>query len=231
MTPRDPNLRAALAGEYALGTLHGRARRRFEKLMAEDPGLAGEVARWETRLAPLGEAVRERRPPERVWEAVLAEVGTPPSTPWWQRVGFWRAATACAGVAALVLALALVAGPEAPGPRGVSVAVLAGEDARAAWLVRADLARAEATIRALAPEPLPADRRYELWAIPPEGSPHSLGLLPTGDAGRLALTPASARRLAAARALAVSLEPAGGSPTGAPTGPVLYQGVLLGPGG
>ena len=67
-----------------------------------------------------------------------------------------------------------------------------------------------------------SDKDYQLWMLPADGSnPVSLGLLPE-QAGSIMLTPPDAFKLAQVNGLAVSLEPAGGSPTGLPTGPVLY---------
>ncbi|TSE21377.1 Anti-sigma-K factor rskA [Tepidimonas alkaliphilus] len=61
-------------------------------------------------------------------------------------------------------------------------------------------------------------RSWELWAVPVEGQPISLGLAPPGHATPVRTPPGEV----AFKALAVSLEPAGGSPTGTPTGPVRY---------
>jgi anti-sigma-K factor RskA len=69
---------------------------------------------------------------------------------------------------------------------------------------------------------LQADRALELWAVPPSGAPRSLGLI----AGNAATVVRRDKLLDGTAALAVSLEPSGGSPTGAPTGPVLYVGKL-----
>jgi len=66
----------------------------------------------------------------------------------------------------------------------------------------------------------------ELWAIKPGGKPISLGLVPAVGKGRIQLSEAQRALLTAPLTLAVSLEPHGGSPTGQPTGPVLYQGQL-----
>jgi anti-sigma-K factor RskA len=76
--------------------------------------------------------------------------------------------------------------------------------------------------RPLVPVALQADRALELWVVPPAGAPRSLGLISERDATVVKRQ----QVLRGAAALAVSLEPAGGSPTGAPTGPILYVGKL-----
>ena len=73
---------------------------------------------------------------------------------------------------------------------------------------------------------LPVGKAHELWALPEGGAPVSLGLLPKTGEQRRVLTPAQQTALAGAKQIAVSLEPEGGSPTGAPTGPVLLVAPL-----
>jgi anti-sigma-K factor RskA len=71
-----------------------------------------------------------------------------------------------------------------------------------------------------------ATKDLELWLISPAvPAPRPLGLIAKGTLS-VDLGPLAARALASG-VLAVSLEPAGGSPTGSPTGPVLYQGRIL----
>lgn len=67
---------------------------------------------------------------------------------------------------------------------------------------------------------VPDDKDLELWALrPDETRPRSLGVLPpSGTNVTVAVAPNTQ--------LLVSLEPKGGSPTGEPTGPVLYSGSL-----
>jgi anti-sigma-K factor RskA len=70
-----------------------------------------------------------------------------------------------------------------------------------------------------------ARRTAELWVIAGDGVPHSLGVLPAAG-GSMAVNAANRARMAAGATLAISLEPIGGSPTGAPTGPVVAKGAL-----
>ena len=67
----------------------------------------------------------------------------------------------------------------------------------------------------------------ELWLIVPGKDPRALGVFEADEAGG-ACHPGAAhgRRHHAGSALAVSLEPPGGSPTGQPTGPVIAVGKL-----
>ena len=110
------------------------------------------------------------------------------------------------------------------------VVVLAGQDARPTLLVSADRSGRTLTVKAIAPVQPVADRVLQLWELPEQGSPRSLGLIPaTGAVSsvvRLDLPTPVALALQNIPALAVSLEPQGGSPTGLPTGPVLYSGPI-----
>jgi len=75
-------------------------------------------------------------------------------------------------------------------------------------------------VRPTASISVPTDKDLELWALPQgETRPRSLGVLP--PSGRTLVA-----QLAPNTQLLVSLEPKGGSPTGQPTGPVLYGGWL-----
>jgi anti-sigma-K factor RskA len=71
-----------------------------------------------------------------------------------------------------------------------------------------------------------AGRSLELWAIPADGVPVSLGVIPDNGKGRVDLSDSQRRLLGSQTTMAITLEPKGGSPSGKPTGPILYKGQL-----
>jgi anti-sigma-K factor RskA len=116
-----------------------------------------------------------------------------------------------------------------PVPDPASVAVVNDESGNPIWVARVYFESERLELRVnTAPEPV-SEKDYELWALMDDGTPISLGLLPqSGDASR-ALDARSLAALRRSSTLAVSLEPAGGSPQPVPTGPVVYTAVMLAP--
>lgn len=222
-----PDLADRLAAEYVLGTLTGPARRRLEALLPAHPALRAAVAQWQQRLHPLAERVPAVQPGAAVWQRVQARLfgSTPLPLPWWRRVGAWQGLSGAALAAVLVLAVLLGRPPLQAPP---IVVVLAAHGAAGAGAVQASfVASLNADGRTLVLKPieaptLPAAQAFELWAVPAAGAPRSLGLV-SARAGALVR---HAGLLDGTAALAVSLEPAGGSPTGAPTGPIVALGKL-----
>jgi anti-sigma-K factor RskA len=227
MRYRNQQLLERLAAEYVLGTLHGRARRRFERVLVESHQARSTVWRWEQQLGSLAQAAGSVQPSARVWREIERRTGMREKRArWHERLGLWRGLAFAATAAALVLAVMLRTAPVA-GPQ--YVAVFSSEQAQPLWVVSADVARGRLSIRPVnATVPAP-DKSYELWLLPAGGAaPRSMGLLPTGTSAVESELPVALRSLlASAQGLAVSLEPTGGSPTGAPTGPVLHQASIL----
>ncbi len=230
MNIRDnPILRERLAAEYALGTLRGPARRRFDTWLAGDAALRSAVASWQGRFATLSELGRPVTPPARVWRGIERRLQPAPAIPWWQ---FWRigAARPCAGLAlaagaaAVALAVLLAGRGEAPLPQ--QVAALTDKEAHTALVVTADAARRRLHVRVAQDVRIPDDRTLQLWAIARDGTPHSLGILANNRSADLAL---DQRAIGPdVMLLAISVEPKGGSPNpAAPTGPVLYKGSWM----
>ena len=227
-----PALVDALAAQYVAGTLRGRARRRFEALLPSHPALQAAVREWQLRLMPLTGVLPPQAPPARVWQAIERRlwpaVAAAAPLSWWSRLALWRGLSALASVAVVTLAVLLASPPPALAPVVVLLAST-GADAGTAGTFVASLSgdgRALVT-RPLLPVALQADRVFELWSVPPEGAPRSLGLISASGATVLQRDklPATLLRGGTA-ALAVSIEPPGGSPTGTPTGPVVFAGKL-----
>jgi len=215
----------ALCGEYLLGSLRGAARRRFERALREEPRVAQRLEHWQGMFTPRYSKMIAAQPSENVWKRLERELGLARyRMPWHRRAAFWRA-WAVAATAALAVAIGLQVlrpAPEAPLP----IATLAGKAEVAQ--VTALLSRDGRTLELRAARAVVAGPKqsYELWLLPPGGAaPISLAVLGSLDA-RFALPPAQVGRLSAGSKLAVSVEPAGGSQTGAPTGPVILVGEI-----
>ncbi|MGH7048504.1 MAG: anti-sigma factor [Stellaceae bacterium] len=228
MRYESPELRERLAAEYVLGTMPSLVRRRFERLMAADPALARIAGAWADRLSPLDDPTPAAAPPARVWQAVERRIGgalpAPPSPwrRWLDSLALWRGLGLAGGLAtaALAIYLALLPRPIAP----AVVAVLTGHGGEPGWVAVAGPKAGEVSFSAVAPRPEPRPHAFELWAIA-GGPPRPLGLLPPRSGSAVALR--ASRLPPSGSVLAVSLEPPGGSPSGSPTGPVLYQGKVL----
>lgn len=230
MNYRTPERADALAAQYVLGTMSARARARFARLARGDPVLAAAIRAWEDRLSPLAESVAPVEPPASVWSAILARIdraaaSTPERRTVWATVSLWRGLALTGFATAIALALVLLS-PPLERPAATLVVVLAGQDAKPALVASADRNGRLLTIKAVAPLSPGADRSLQLWALPAAGNPRPLGLVPASGVVQIALPVDAGTALQNIPALAVSLEPLGGSPTGLPTGPVLYSGPV-----
>jgi anti-sigma-K factor RskA len=228
-----PDLADRLAADYVTGTLRGPARRRFEALLPAHPLLRNAVRQWQSRLMPLTVSVEPEKPPAAVWKRIESRIGgaapvaaAPARKSWWGELAVWRSLAAFATVAAISLSVLL----GMPGPAQAPIVVVlssTGAPADGAIQPASFVASISGDGRALVTKPLTqvnlqADRALELWAVPPQGAPRSLGLISAQGTTIVK----KGRVLDNTAALAVSLEPPGGSPTGAPTGPVLWAGKL-----
>lgn len=241
MKYEDPRLKQMLAAEYVLGTLVGAARRRFQRLMTGDRWLRGEVRYWEQRFDSLG-LFGPLPPREIVWVEIerrlqLAQDRVVPLVAPRASGTVWKYAAGLAAAASLALAALLLRQiqPEAPStptqvvqvePVGpVLTATLSPPDEDATWSLRVLPERHVLRVSASARARLAETSDYQLWWLGDDGGVTSLGLLPREGVRNIALPPQVLAK--AGGKVAVSLEPAGGSPTrGAPSGPVLLAAPL-----
>lgn len=273
MTSRyaDPKLRERLAAAYALGTLQGRARTRFQSLLRYDQSLQREVAQWQERLQPLMTSLPDRVPPARVWQAIGSRLGhadaranvpgatstaqrATPSDPvlaraaganrWWESVGWWRGLAVAMAISTIALGMllnsaappvpAVVATGSATQSAGM-MAILTDAAAQPTMLVswpmqaRAD-GKVELRVRIIMDHPtMDPNTSWQLWLMPrdTDGQAQSVGLVGIEPEQRLTVDASMLKALIDASGMALSNEPAGGSPTGVPTGPVIFRGPSI----
>lgn len=210
-----------LAVSYVLGSMKGKARLRFQSLLMQHAELRQLVWYWEQSLNPIVEKIKPVAPDKVVWHKISERLG-------WQQLPKKRfrylteltmlATAACLGLMFLI-------------PNGLlqfasteQIAVLQNSQSEALWVVQFE----DGAIKTHATNAVKivTEGDYELWILPADGSaPISLGLLPQQNERQLQLpSKLSSVKIAA---LAVNLEPKGGSPTGQPTQPVLHTAQLV----
>jgi anti-sigma-K factor RskA len=231
--------RQALAAEYALGLLSVDEARQARDLAATDSDFAREVARWRGRLAPLVGDVESVDPPGSVWSRIASAIDAPAAgsnvIQLRRRVNAWRGATA--GMTALAAALAgvLVLQPHSvpPPPPAVErpaappmVAMLSNDQKDMKVMASWNPATRQLVLAVAGDMPADTSHAHELWVIPADGKPRSLGTMGGGRQMHMRLADAIAALMESGATVAISVEPPGGSPTGSPTGPVIASGAL-----
>lgn len=220
-----------LASEYALGVLSRAEMAAAEKRFDQEPLFRQEVEDWHNRLTPLTDEIGGVTPPPAVWDAITQatqESSAQTANGLWQNLSFWRGFSFLSGglaIASLAALLFLPAGLLITAPLTPMVAMLTSTGKTPAFMARFDPETRSVVIRASTMDTAET-RVAELWLIPDDGVPRSLGLLGSDGRGNLQLSQANLAMFNAGGTLAISLEPAGGSPTGAPTGPVIASGKL-----
>lgn len=218
-----------LAAELALGALEGEEREQALRLSLAVPEFAAAVDAWRARLEPLGEQFADAPPPE-LWPAIEARLGAGGGAASIRKLRLWQWSALGSGALAASLAAILFFAP-APepvtivrAPDTVAMAQLGGE-AGAALAANYDPGLGALRIRAIA---MPAsDLEPELWVIPADGVPHSLGLVSASGTTHVAV-PAELRALLVDGAtLAITMEPAAGAPHAAPGSAPVAVGKIL----
>ena len=202
--------------------MHGRARLRFQRLIASDSLVRTAVWRWEQHLNPLAASLPATAPRSEIWQKIQRRLGWLAPEPAVSRSvrPFWLS---LATAASLLLAVVLLQ-PMLTAPVQTEVAIIQTAEAKALWLVSKQ--EQQLVLKATKAVTAAADNDYQLWMLPADGQPPiSLGLLPQ-QGESVVQWPVAAQGIDIA-ALAVSFEPLGGSPTGQPTGPVLFTAEII----
>lgn len=237
MNYNQPELQQRLASEYVLGTLHGLARKRFQRLLAKDAKLRDAVSFWEQELAPMASALSGPAPSAAAWQGIAARVAPGPRPS--ERVGFFErffslralgplAAGLFLGMGVMVLAPTLL---EKSDPRVARMQLpesyagfLQDSSGKPAMLVSSLRHGKVVDIKVLQPLTVAPDSVLQLWALPRDKPPIALGLVPAQGKGTLTLPATSEELLSQVTELAISVEPKAGAPAAQPSGPFLLRG-------
>ena len=223
---RDERTQAA---EYVLGLLEGEAKMEAERRMASDAAFAREVERWRVRFAEFDDVTEPHAAGEALWRRIEATVGASPAAPavpslWsrlWNDLRVMRTAAVGASLAVLLMAVGFGAAIRQARMQPAMVAVLL-DGSRAGAVVHA-FADGRVVLVPLTSINVPAGRALQVWTLPSrERGPVSVGLM--DRARTLELDLRDLPRPGSDQLFEITLEPAGGSPTGRPTGPILFKG-------
>lgn len=233
MTPPDPI--DELAAAYVLGTLSAEGRREVQARLPTDAALRDAVDGWEGRLLPLTALVDAVQPSPALWpriEKALSPARAPAVSRaparsgawqrWWSSLGLWRAVAATGFVAASVVALLPSTGLFAPAAPQYMVVLVAPNGTAPGWVVQT---RGADTLRLvpLGTTAVPEQRSLQFWTKADDwNAPVSLGLVEPGQPLEVKLD--QLPPLVPNQLFEITLEPYNGSPTGRPTGPILYIG-------
>jgi anti-sigma-K factor RskA len=228
MTPgRDDH---SLAGEFVLGLLEGEAKADAERRLASDAAFAREVESWRARFGEFDAATEPRPADDALWHRIETvvrgrsregKIESPTWTRLWTNVAVWRAAAFAASIGVLVLAVGLGFAIRAARQQPTMIAVLLDGN-RAGAVVQA-FADGRVVLVPIAVFNVPEGRALQVWTLPSrERGPVSVGLMDRARTLQLSLKDLPAPSIN--QLFEITLEPATGSPTGRPTGPVLFKG-------
>jgi anti-sigma-K factor RskA len=245
MNYNNPQLISALAAEYVLGTLTGKARERFETLKFDNENIVKEIKYWESHLNAMALHLEPIAPREYVLQNIRQRLGfieqdnnAPDASVSASNVVqmkqdkatkndnsiVWKWWSGLATAAALILAVLVSTNLDVDTYQKVqSLAVISNEDAKTLWSI--DVLTDDIRVKVTSLVPKLPNNDYQLWIVPASGAaPISIGVMQ--QSGEFLLSkPVDFDNIDIA-ALAISKEPKGGSPTGAPTD-VLYATELI----
>jgi anti-sigma-K factor RskA len=226
MKPDNPEVIDRLASEYALGTLRGPARRRFERWRVNTPFVDQRCRFWEERLMHLAKGLTPVQPPRHIWPAIQRRLNLTTRQSALRRI---RPFALAASVVLVVGLAALLYWHSLPDNRATAVATISAKSGDHIWELQV-FGNADRLVARAAKLPArPPGSDYELWALPKGAAPVSLGILPAAGTSSRTLTLMQKQALALSAQVAVSIEPLGGSPTGQPTGTIVYVAPLRAP--
>lgn len=216
-----------LAAEYALGLLSPDEVVAFEARMRDEASLFAMVTAWQSEFAALAEAeVDPVAPPRALQSRIEATLFDDDRPKTWSPLAIWRGLAIAGFASSAALAAFLIFTP-APSvePQPAFVAQMAAVTGESEFIALYDPGAGILRVQQAAGV-AEANRAQEVWLIVGDAAPVSLGLMAADGVTSIPVSVDLQATMTQA-VLAVSDEPPGGSPTGAPTGDVLAAGPII----
>ncbi|WP_430387289.1 anti-sigma factor [Dyella sp. 20L07] len=238
-TPRHDDNAHLRYAEYVLGVLDADTRAEVAHEVRISDEAATAVQLWQRRLQPLSDELSPVDPPPYVWARIADTLHLETHTRndstarprLWENLRFWQGlGLGASALAAACLVLLLATSMHRVTSTAPTVPYMASTitqtDGHVGWTATMDIKQARIIIVPVAPATFAQGKAPELWLVPAGQKPISVGMIAAGTPTTLKLDPALLAQLGPTAALAVSVEPLGGSPTGQPTGPVIATGTI-----
>lgn len=236
---QNPDVYERLALAYSLGTMHGRARKRFEKLMQQHPFLQAVVDEYDHKFAELVTYLPEEKPAEHVWKNIEAQLDreeavshtkthlkpNDAATSWWHLFSTKRFITA---MASLVLVVSLVFVNMTTHHTPHFACQLAAENQQVMFnaLVSRTDTNMSLEVLPIGDIKVPAGKQMRFWCIPKDASAPIMNMGTISASGmQKPLTEQSWKEIESARMFGITFEPEGVEVT-EPTGEFIYKGVI-----
>jgi len=235
----NEEMRDQLASEYVLGLLEGVGLVEAERLIESDAAFATLVEDWRRRMVELDVTAALQPPAPDLWDRIETSLGVAKASPanprrqrtpvrggvaskLWNHLPVWRGVGLAASAAALVMAIGVGVLMRENARTPVMVAVLLSDQNRPAAIVNA-FGDGRTELVPLTAITAPEGKSLQVWTLWDRArGPVSVGLMDAMHSLDLAVQ--NLPRTTTDQLFEVTLEPAGGSPTGRPTGPILMKG-------
>lgn len=218
---------AFLVAEYALGLLKPDEYAALGARLRTDRALQADLRFWRGRLASLDGQFAETPAPAAAWSKLERRLF--PAT---AKAGFWDSLALWRGLSAAAAAIAVIAigvnivtpRPDANAFAAQLVAALNAEGSNVQVVALYNATTGQVRLTALSGDAVP-DKDYELWAIEGSNAPKSMGVISISSRNDVKVAPDVLAGFGPGTVLAITLERKGGSPTGAPQGPIVAKGA------
>jgi len=232
---QNPELFEQLAIEYAVGSLQGRARKRFEALMDTHFYLRAVVDAYENKFAHLVELLPDAEPPKKVWNKIEAHIHASTAAqnkeqkvPWWKR-SLFKQSFGFAAMTFIVSAVLLFNPMDITTFNSATAysAVLESDSNESIAFTKIRKSDMKLSIDIIKPVDIDNNMELTLWCHPKGGGmPMKMGTVSKSGKTEIKISKEEWQSMKDVGQLAISIEHKNDKPVRQPTGKVILKGLL-----